>query len=208
MRQVVPGIWIEFNRPLEGVVPCFYADVKGLVTIGIGNLVDPLSSALSLPMRKQDGTLATKAEIAVAWNAVKKDSQCAKLGWRYAAKLLRNDLHLSPEDIEQLVLRKMAQHDNVFKKKFLDWEDRPAGAQLAVHSMAWAMGSDFTRKFPRFTKAFIAGDYSTCSRECDITDAEGTVVLRNARNRKLFLNAAHSTDFDALGPYPITMKDV
>lgn len=208
MKQVVEGIWIDFNRPLEGDLPFFYADIKQLVTIGIGNLVDPIQTALGLPMRLPDGTLATKAQIAVAWHAVKNDPLCGKLGWKYAIKLPLNNLRLDPEDSEKLVLGKFRQHDHVFKNKFPDWECRPADAQLAVHSMAWALGADFFRKFPRFTRAFFSGDYAICSRECDIANEEGTVILRNARNRKLFLNAAASTDYDTLGEYPLTMKDV
>jgi len=39
-----------------------YVDVKGLVTTGIGNLIDLLSAALELPFHHNDGTPVTPGE--------------------------------------------------------------------------------------------------------------------------------------------------
>lgn len=190
MHPAVENIWIPFNEKLEGVVPYLYADVKNLITIGMGNLVDPVSSAVRLPLRLQDGTLATRVQIIAAWNAVKNDPLCATKGHTYAYKLLANGLHLDPEDVKKLIFSKLKQHDAVFAKRFSAWESRPADAQLAVHSMGWAMGSDFPRKFPRFSKLFEAGAYEAAIVECEIADAEGTVIERNRRTKVLLANAA------------------
>ena len=40
MHASVRDYFIEFNEPIENRVPYMYLDIKGLVTIGIGNLFD------------------------------------------------------------------------------------------------------------------------------------------------------------------------
>ena len=42
MRPIVAARFLDFTRPLEGLVEHMYVDVKGLVTIGFGNLIDPI----------------------------------------------------------------------------------------------------------------------------------------------------------------------
>ena len=72
MRPIVAARFLEFTRPLEGLVEHMYVDVKGLVTIGFGNLIDPISYALALPfVRKAGRALATPAEITAEWNLIK-----------------------------------------------------------------------------------------------------------------------------------------
>lgn len=48
VRQAVLDVWNDFNRPLEGRVPYMYLDVKGLVTTGLGNLIDSTADAEQL----------------------------------------------------------------------------------------------------------------------------------------------------------------
>ena len=38
MHMSVRNYFIKFNEPIEKRVPYMYLDVKGLVTIGVGNL--------------------------------------------------------------------------------------------------------------------------------------------------------------------------
>ena len=45
MRASVKNQFRTFNAPLEGVVKYMYLDIKGLVTIGVGNLIDPINAA-------------------------------------------------------------------------------------------------------------------------------------------------------------------
>lgn len=49
-----------------------YLDVRGLVTTGIGNLIDPKEVALPLPWLKE-GEPATADEISAEWDFVKSD---------------------------------------------------------------------------------------------------------------------------------------
>ena len=72
MRVAVATRFIAFTKPLEGLVEYMYVDVKGLVTIGIGNLIDPIGAALALPfVKKEGGAAATRAEITAEWNLIK-----------------------------------------------------------------------------------------------------------------------------------------
>lgn len=201
MHDAIPTVWIDYNQDLEGIVTTMYADVLGLVSIGMGNLIDPIELAVTLPFHLPGGIPATTAEIRRAWKAVKDDPNCRVRGWKYAAELPLNNVRLYMADVEKLVEEKLRQNDRFLLSRFPDWEARPADAQLAVHSMAWAMGPAFFRKFPRFTLAFGRGDYAACSRrvgewtdgypkyECDIApplvDGKpvwGTIKLRNQRN--------------------------
>lgn len=202
MHDHVREQWVDFNSPLEGLLTRLYADVLGLVTTGMGNLLDtfagdPTDSAwravrplvLGLPWTVSGGIAATPGEVESAWRAVRNDPKAAKQGWKYAVAIPANKIRLQLVDVEALILRKLETNDAALAKKFDDWEDRHPDAQMAVHSMAWAMGTDFTRKFPRFTASFTEGDYQAAAAECAISPPHGTIVERNRRNRMLLLNA-------------------
>lgn len=184
-----------------------YADVKNLITTGLGNLLDATDAkgvalpapdawrivkvqVLRLPWLLPNGVRASAAQVEAAWFAVRNDPYSAPRGWTYAEAIPANNIRLSDEDVKKLIFVKLKQHDAVFAKRFSAWESRPADAQLAIHSMGWAMGSDFPRKFPRFSKLFEAGAYEAAIIECEIADAEGTVIERNRRTKVLLANAA------------------
>lgn len=187
MRPSVRAAWFGFNAPFEGVVPYLYADVRGLVTVGVGNLVDPVQYACQLPFRRPDGTLATRDEIVADFHAVKSDPSMAKLGHRAAAKVTK--LRLLEEDIRQLVDRKLTQMDAHLSARWRAYRDWNADAQLAVLSMAWALGPGF--HFPIFEAFIKAGEFLLASEECKISEAGNPGVRpRNLANRTLLRNAA------------------
>jgi GH24 family phage-related lysozyme (muramidase) len=202
MRDAVPAIWIRYNRDLEGIITSMYADDLGLVTTGMGNLIDPIDLAITLPWKLPGGIPAAAPVIQRAWHAVKNDPKCAKSGWKYASQIPANNVRLDIADVEDLIEKKLQQHDMFIASRFPDWEARPADAQLAVHSMAWAMGPAFFRKFPKFTLAFGKGDYATCASECKISPEHGTIVERNRRNKALFLAAAAGGDPESVSWRP------
>lgn len=187
MRPSVREAFIAFTVPLEGLVRHMYADVKQLVTTGIGNLIDPSSYAASLPWRRPDGTPAARAEILAEWKRVKEDRNAARLGHRYAARI--TTLRLRDEDVTGLVLSKLDQNDEHLLRRFPDWETWPADAQLGTHSMAWALGPGFA--FPKMVAALRRRDFVGAAVECTISE-EGNpgVKPRNVANRLLFRNAA------------------
>jgi GH24 family phage-related lysozyme (muramidase) len=197
MKDSVRAAFVTFTAPLEGVVDHLYLDVKGLATVGVGNLVDPIQYALPLPfVHRVSGAPASRDEIAAEWLRVKNDASLARLGHRAARHATR--LCLTYEGIDLLVSRKLAQVDAHLAARFGGWETLPADAQLGVISMAWAAGPSF--RFPLFEAALRARDFAMCVRECRLKE-EGNpgVVLRNAHNRTLFRNAAR-VGADGLDP--------
>lgn len=212
MHDSVRDIWLEFNDPLEGRVAKPYPDILGLVTVGVGNLIDApgvkdpndawtrvSKMVLGLPWLLDSGAPASSAAVAKAWMAVKLDTLSAQLGWRRAAALPENVIHLSDEAIDDLVMQKLDENDAIFAASFPHWENYSADAQLAVHSMGWAMGPGFLAKFPRFTAAFKSGDFYRAARECKIYPERGTVVVRNRRNVACLLNASRRGSGDDVG---------
>jgi hypothetical protein len=74
------------------------------------------------------------------------------------------------------------------------FDEWPADVQLGIHSMAWAMGAGFMRKFPKFTDACKACDWKRAAVECRMNTVNNPgLVPRNVANKKLFLTAAQKS---------------
>ncbi len=185
MREVVRAAWHGFSEPLEGRCTWMYADALGLVTTGVGNLIDPIAYALALPWRTPDGKLATPEDIRRAWQRVKRDAD-PKAGGGTHARL--TSLRLDDHEVDRLVDRKLDANDRVLETRFPAWHSLPADAQLALHSLAWACGPHF--KYPKLEAAVKRLDFVTAAEECRITPLIGTIIERNSRNRRCLLNAA------------------
>lgn len=181
----------SFSVPHEGRIPWLYADSKGLVTIAVGCLVDPLPLALPLPLRRLDGSPASRDEIEADWRAVKGHPDAARLGAGLARSLTR--LRLSDADLKALVMRRFDDHTEALALRFPDWPKWPAPAQLATHSLAWAAGVAF--RFPKCEAALRAWDFATAAAECQIDERRTLgVSKRNADNRRLYLLAQRVVD--------------
>jgi GH24 family phage-related lysozyme (muramidase) len=194
MHQSVRDAWIPFSAKFEGVVSWMYLDVKGLVTIGIGNLIDPISLGLTLPFRRfSDGQLATVQEIRDEWTYLKSLKHLAVQGHRAARGHCK--LYLADSDIHDLVISKLSEFEHVLKATFPRWGKYPADVQLAVLSMAWAMGPYFTKTFTTFTRAVREESWMLASRQCLMrTTNNPGLVPRNRANVKAFLTAASESD--------------
>ena len=149
MRVSVQTAFYTFTARFEGIVDVFYKDILGLVTIGVGNLVDPMSAALGLPMLRADGTPASQIEIAAEWKRIKTAPGLEKQGWRAAKNIAT--LRLSQDSIRTLVKAKCEANERALKARFSDFDAWPADAQLGLLSMAWAAGPAF--KAPTFSAA-------------------------------------------------------
>jgi GH24 family phage-related lysozyme (muramidase) len=190
MYQAVIEAWHSYSTPLEGRVNSLYLDIKGLVTTGVGNLVDPVSLALELPWKRDaDNQPATKDEIRAAWQLLKSHQEYAHRSTTAARALTK--IHLDDEEIDALVARRLSDNQAfITKHHFPFFPDFPADAQLGIMSMAWAAGSDFPREFHRFKKAVLVGDWLAARDECTLRE-EGNagVIPRNRANRVAFANA-------------------
>ncbi len=206
MRQAVLNAFIAFNVRFESNVPYMYLDshrkVDGtldpFVTTGVGNLIDPVELALALPWKRvnatqyplpfrEKGAAATRGEITAEWNRVKMSTSRAT--GKTAYWISSANLYLELEDVDKLVLAKMQANEKALRARFLGYTQWPADAQLALHSMAWAMGPAF--KFPHFETACALFDFATASVECHMDDAHNAgLVPRNAANKIMLVNAS------------------
>lgn len=205
MRDVVRSRWFEFTEPLEGGVASFYADMRqtpehpnGIVTIAYGNAIFTPSEAAALPMVHPDGTPATDAEKIAAWHTVHADPVARVHGWQYAARL--SPLRLPREGMRALALARLESNEAALKSKLSEcWDDLEACAQLALHSLAWAVGVH--SPYPRLFQDVRDGDYEAAEVEIHMNEwtPEGTLnrglIPRNVANKILMRNAARVRDF-------------
>jgi hypothetical protein len=193
LHPSVLDVWHPFSEPLEGRIPHLYLDILGLVSCGVGLLVDPVELAVRLPWRKRDGSPATDHEVREAWQRLKARQDLAQRHVSHA--LAVTGLLLSDEDIDAAVAKKLAANaEFVQQHHFPDFARFPADAQLGIMSMAWAMGPGFPTKFPHFTRAVLTGNWAGAQADCTIRE-EGNpgVVPRNRANRICFANAEIAT---------------
>jgi GH24 family phage-related lysozyme (muramidase) len=197
MKKVVSDIFWAHNVPMEGYCNYPYPDVKGLISTGVGNLVDPVQYMTPLPWKHKDGTPATKWEIEAEFKRLKAmaigpdgkpTKDCLRGGgwWKDKATL-----QLSEQAIRDLVASKLRTMVSYFKGRVGEkvWDSYPADAQLAILSMCWALGPAFN--FPKFMAHLKARNWLGCADECKMQEAGNPgVIPRNKKNRSLFLNAA------------------
>jgi GH24 family phage-related lysozyme (muramidase) len=175
--------FIFFSAQFEGRLRVMYCDIKGLVTTGIGNLID-----LALPwLDFLTNQPASQGDVIAEWTAVKALGGNHPLQfWPTRAKLVLNGT-----DVDKLVLNRLEEFEAQLKSRpcFAAFDVWPADAQLGLLSMAWAAGAEFN--FPLFEAACESGNFLMAAIQCamDTTGNPG-LVPRNTANRTLFSNAA------------------
>lgn len=184
--------WVAFNAPYEGRVQWMYLDTKGLVTTGVGNLIDPVEYAITLPWRvRTSGWPASEAQIRAEWTHMKAQTSLAHQGAAAAGRVAT--LVLTDDDIDALVLAKLESNHETLRRRFPEIDAWPLEAQLAVHSMAWAMGPGFPRTWPRFSAACDVKNWASAAAECWIPDEKNAGLRpRNAKNRELLKAASNA----------------
>ena len=193
MHTSVNTVFPTFSKRFEGYVHWMYLDIKGLVTIGIGNLIDTVGTVKNLPFTdKVTGIRATQAEIIAEWTRIKGMRQLAQKGYKACEAETR--LRVSDEAIAALVRERLRGNEALLRKTFPSWETWPADAQLGVLSVAWAVGAGFASTWPKFTAACLAGDWPGARDHCRLREQGNPgVIPRNQANRLLFANALEVT---------------
>src|ERR1700728_4248518 len=122
MFPAVQSNFPAFSTKFEGRVPYMYLDILGLVTVGVGNLIDPVEAAQSLPFCfktkpgiSAPGSAATPAQIAQEWQTLKNDPSLATKGYTACEPITQ--LELSDDAIDSIVLAKLAQNENLMKSQ-------------------------------------------------------------------------------------------
>lgn len=162
----------------------------------MGNLIngpkdspEPWAPALLLPMRRySDKALATPDEIRAEWLRVKNDPEAARLGDDHSRKGAK--LYLPELDIRALVDTKLQEVASKLTERFPALPDMPADVQVVLCSMAWAMGTGFPRKFPKFSACIDRQDWKGAAEECKIRETDNPGVKGRNRANKAHLLAA------------------
>lgn len=198
MFPAVQSGFPTFSTKFEGRVPYMYLDVLGLVTVGVGNLVDPVLAAQALPFRFKNrpgiaapGSAATADQIAAEWQTLKNDPSLKTRGYKACEPITQ--LELSDDAIDSLIIDRLTKNESFLKRQpwFQDFDIWPADAQLGLLSMAWAMGPAGPGNFPSFRAACQRLDFNTAAAQCKMNEAGNPgVVPRNQANFTLFSNAA------------------
>ncbi len=204
LRQVVQDVFYDTSKQYEGEVPWMYLDCKGLVTTGVGNLINTTGEACKLPFVHADGSPATQGEIASEWMLVHSHQELAKQGFHAAKGFCR--LHLTDEGIASLVHEKLLANWSFMCAKYPCFKDAaswPAAAQLAASLMAWAVGAGFPGIFKNWAVQAGQQNWNNCSKpELCYINAKGNpgVIPRNKAVEALFLLAAiqPQSDYDQL----------
>ncbi len=198
MFPAVQSDFPAFSAQFEGRVPYMYLDVRGLVTVGVGNLVDPITEAQALPFRFKNnpgiaapGSPATPSQIAAEWQTLKNNPSLATRGFKACEPITQ--LELSDDAIDSLILDRLTKNEGFLKRQqwFQGFDTWPADAQLGLLSMAWAMGPAGPGGFPNFRAACQRLDFNSAAAECRMNEAGNPgLAPRNNANVTLFSNAA------------------
>lgn len=180
-------------RTCEGVVPHFYLDTRGLVTIGVGHMVPDPKSAAALPMLLPDGTPADYTDIRRDWMAVHM-APAGKMFMYYGAIA---DLRMDNNSIEALldadiaaITRDLAPAFAAYNAQkvgpWIWWSHLPPAAQTALLSMAFALGPrHLVSEYPHLLADCAAGDWEACAQQCSM---QGVQPARNRATAALFLS--------------------
>ena len=192
MHPIVREQFPAFTTQFEGRVATMYLDVLGLVTVGVGCLIDSPDGAGRLPFVHKNGTVAPHSEIVAAWHNLKNHQELSKKHWKFAAPYTYG-LYLPEAAIDDLLRERLDANDAIFAKTFDGWEDFPPEAQLAIHSMGWAMGAGFPAEWGNLSASIRKRDWAACAENCKIREAGNPgIVPRNKANKALFEAAAYA----------------
>ena len=182
MFPVVQNRVISFNSQFEGYIHNMYRDVKGFVTVGVGNILTTANAAAALNFTHGlNGALASGGEKTTAWTTVSQ----ALPGKPASFYEPLTDLRLKDAEIDQLVLTKAISLDGLNPIDFpLVHATLCADAQLGLLSMRWPGGWS---TFPKFKAHVNALQWFGAARECHFSETGNPGLKpRNVANRWLF----------------------
>ncbi|GAB7046985.1 peptidoglycan-binding domain-containing protein [Catenuloplanes indicus] len=190
MRSSVSDAFLAFTEPIEGRWPHLYLDSWGLVTIGTGCRLESVDEAVTLPfvLAGDPSAGASTRQIRDAYTAVQSRPDLAGRPGEFDG---HTAVRLTEDGVDELAARRLAALEDrlIRTPEFAGFPRWPADAQLALLSLAWAHGPDFSG-WPDLRADCAAGDWRAAADHGRIQGA----TQRNAADRALFRTAAHATE--------------
>ena len=173
----------------EGSTTWLYCDVRGFVTVGIGNLVSSSDAAKAYPFVHRDtNAFATDEEKIAGWQAVKDAYNQTKSAMFYQSIC---DLRLALDYVKSLVATRLS---NEFVPGIIRLCPRfasfPLPARRALVDMAFNLGVHGLGMFPHMLAACNAGDWAMAAGQCHRSTCRDT---RNAWTAQCFIDAEVAT---------------
>jgi hypothetical protein len=194
MHQSVKTALSPFLKLYEGKVNFMYLDKKGLVTVGVGHLIDPVNKALELEFGHDGGGAASAGEITAEWQTVKSRKDLIDTGSKAFKAITK--LMLTDKGIEEMVKASAEAIENYIKtnasaqKFYANFDRWPADAQLGFMGVAWGGIPLPQFKWYKFPEACRLEDWDTAAKECKISSP--IAAGRNEAHELMFLNAANA----------------
>ncbi len=193
MHQSVIDALPGFLEQYEGKVNFMYLDVKGLVTVGVGHLIDPVHMALKLEFGpKGGGGPVSAAEVTAEWQKIKARKDIVNKGGEAFGAI--TSLVLTDKGIKKMVLDDANAIENYIKtngsaqKFYADFNNWPADAQLGFMGVAWGGIPIPQFGWHKFPEACRVADWDTAAIESKISSA--IAAGRNEAHKLMFMNAA------------------
>ena len=150
-------------QSFEGCTTWLYCDVRGYVTVGIGNLVASPEACMALPfVRKKLDLHATDAEKTAGWRKVKAAYDKGKSAAYYKTVC---DLRLDLDHVKALCARRIeTEFVPGIKRVLHGFDDFPLPARRALVDLAYNLGVGGLSKFVNLLAACQARDWAAAAR--------------------------------------------
>lgn len=197
MRDSVKEAWPSFITKWEGREMCMYLDALGIVTCAGGIALFTPGDAVRLQWQwvTTTGQIASQMAVQAEWARVKSLQGKRGAGGRAFEPDAR--LQLTEAGYARAMAGKLADVEAKLTdpKRFPNFAEAPADAQLALLRMAWAMGPAFVDpdaehpggRWPAFHAAFLACDWMGCAGECRMREEGQPEEFRKSNDADVVL---------------------
>ncbi len=207
MWPSVEAAFVAFSTPLEGDILWPYLDSKGLLTVGIGCLIEPAERFGNLGWVDPNGVAVPPAEAVRQLQALKARQDLAKFAAQGPAQHGATTIRLTPALVLMLAHTRLASADAAMLRFFPKYAAWPADAQLFAMSVSWAVGNGWPAIFKNCARllnqsppAWVLaiehspapghpGMYAPAAADISTTNNPG-IVPRNLQNELCISNAA------------------
>jgi len=168
----------------EGTVPWMYLDTRGLVTVGVGEMLANAARAQSLGFVDSSGQPSTQDVILAEFNRV-----CALAPAKVAGFYRSSTSPVLPQSaIDTLLMNHVSFFDGQLGARFPAYTNFPDLAKLGLLDMIYNLGvTGLFRGFPHFMASVDAQDWLSASNQCHRV---GPGDARNDWTKQQFLAAA------------------